>query len=111
MLKSVIRNRAVIAVSRWIHPDIMDAIATLVSHGSRGMPRPSQRERANAVTEWAHPRFFAAGNDIYVMGHVHHPVHDVRDGNEFVIVGDWFGGAASYARLHEGRLTLEDAGR
>ena len=35
VLKSVIRNRAVIAASRWIHPDLLDAIAGGVAHGSR----------------------------------------------------------------------------
>lgn len=106
MLKSVIRNRAVIAVSRWIHPDLMDAIATGVSHGSRRWKRHVQEDRAHAVTEHAHACFFERGNDVFIMGHVHFPVHDVREGREFVILGDWIS-EFTYAKLSGGKLTVE----
>ena len=105
LLKGVLRNRAVIALTRLIHPDLLDWIARGVSDGSRRYKRHSQEPRARAVTEWAHKQFFDRGNDAYVMGHVHYATHDVRDGREFVIVGDWYEGS-SYARLHNGQLSL-----
>lgn len=110
VLKAVIRNRAVIAVSRWLHPDVMDAIATLVATGSRKLKHSSQGERARQLADHAHNRCFAGGNDIYVMGHVHHALHDVRGKRDFMIVGDWMDGW-SYGRLFEGRLTLEHGPR
>ncbi len=58
------------------------------------------------MADWAHHRFFARGNDIFVMGHIHHALHDGRDGREFLIVGDWYG-PCTFARLHRGALTLE----
>lgn len=105
VLKNVLRNRVIIALTRLIHPDLLDWIARGISDGSRKYKRKSQAQRARVATEWAHQQFFSRGNDAYVMGHVHHPVHDVRDGREFVIVGDWYDGS-SYARLHDGQLSL-----
>jgi len=106
ILKSVIRNRAVVEASRWIHPDLMDAIAGGVSHGSRRYFTVPQEKRARAVAEHAWNRFFGRGNDAFVMGHVHFPLHETRDGREFVIVGDWVE-HYTYARLTSGRLRLE----
>jgi UDP-2,3-diacylglucosamine hydrolase len=106
LLKSVIRNPAVIAVSRWIHPDLMDALAGGVAHGSRTFFHVEQEKRARAVEAHAWPNFFRRGNDAFVMGHVHLPVHQTRDGKEFVIVGDWIV-HNTFARMTGGRLRLE----
>jgi UDP-2,3-diacylglucosamine hydrolase len=106
ILKSVIRNPWVIGASKWIHPDLMDAIAAGVSHGSRRLQGDTQRQRALDVAEHAHRSFFARGNDIFIMGHIHFPLHDVREGREFVILGDWIT-AFTFAKLTGGNLTLE----
>ncbi|MDH4036374.1 MAG: UDP-2,3-diacylglucosamine diphosphatase [Candidatus Krumholzibacteria bacterium] len=106
MLKSVIRNRAVIGASRWIHPDLLDAIARGVAHGSRQYFSVPQEKRARAVEGHAWQSFFARGNDAFVMGHVHYPMHVTRDGHEFMIVGDWLE-HFTYGRLSNGRLRLE----
>jgi UDP-2,3-diacylglucosamine hydrolase len=106
ILKTIIRNPAVIGLSRWIHPDIMDSIATRVATGSRRLKKASQEKRARVIADHAHARFFSRGNDAFVMGHVHYPLHDVRDGKEFLIVGDWIQDY-TYGRLRDGRLTLE----
>ena len=106
ILKTIIRNRAVIAVSRWIHPDIMDHIANGVSTGSRKLGGPTQEKRARVVAEHAHAHFFRRGNDAFIMGHVHYPLHERQDGHDFMVVGDWYT-SFTYGKLTEGRLTLE----
>lgn len=107
VLKSVLRNRAVIALARWIHPDLFDAVATGVSHGSRAMQRrDGVEEQARAMAAHAHRRLFEYGNDAVIMGHIHHPVLDSRDGRDAVILGDWIT-HFTYARLHDGILSLE----
>lgn len=106
ILKTIIRNRFVIGAAKWIHPDIMDAIALGVATGSRRISNASQRERASQMAELAHREFFARGNDIFIMGHVHFPLHDARNGREFLLLGDWIQNF-TYGRLNEGRLTLE----
>ena len=108
VLKSVIRNRAVIGASRCIHPDLLDAIARGVAHGSRQYFNVPQEKRARAVEAHAWSHFFTRGNDAFVMGHVHFPLHQTRDGREFMIVGDWLE-HFTYARLTSGRLRLETA--
>lgn len=106
VLKSVIRNPAVIAVSKWIHPDVLDAIAGGVAHGSRKYFHVAQEKRARAVADHAWGHFFDRGNDAFVMGHVHFPMHETRAGKEFLIVGDWFE-HYTFARMTDGRLRLE----
>lgn len=109
LLKTVIRNPAVVAVSRWIHPDLLDIIATGVSDGSRRLKNEVQAERAAMITEHAHRAFFDRGNDAFIMGHIHYPLHDARDGHDFIIVGDWIADF-TYARLCGGVLSLERFG-
>jgi UDP-2,3-diacylglucosamine hydrolase len=106
MLKSVIRNPLVVGASRWIHPDLLDAIAGGVAHGSRQYFNVPQEKRARAVEAHAWDHFFTRGNDAFVMGHVHYPMHETRDGREFMIVGDWLE-HFTYGRLSSGRLRLE----
>lgn len=106
ILKTVIRNRFVVGVSRWIHPDVMDAIARGVATGSRAISNVPQDARAREIAEVAHRDFFARGNDIFVMGHVHHPLLDTRDGRDFLLVGDWIN-HFTFGKLSGGKLTLE----
>jgi UDP-2,3-diacylglucosamine hydrolase len=109
ILKTIIRNRFVIAVSRCVHPDIMDAIARGVAAGSRTISKAPQRERAGQMADLAHRKFFERGNDIFVMGHVHFPLLDARgerDRREFLLVGDWIENF-TYGKLHDGKLSLE----
>lgn len=106
VLKTIIRNRFVIGVSKWIHPDIMDAIARAVASGSRRLSKAPQKRRARNIAEVAHARFFARGNDAYIMGHVHYPLHDSRNGRDFILLGDWIQNF-TYGRLRDGVLTLE----
>jgi UDP-2,3-diacylglucosamine hydrolase len=106
VLKTVLRNRGVIAVSRLVHPDLMDAIARNVAHGSRAYFSVPQERRARAVLAHAWDNFYSRGNDAFVMGHVHYPMHETREGREFMIVGDWLQ-HFTYGRLTGGRLRLE----
>jgi UDP-2,3-diacylglucosamine hydrolase len=106
LLKGVIRNPVVVGLSRWIHPDLLDAVAGGVAHGSRRFFTLPQEKRARGVAARAWGHFFARGNDAFVMGHVHFPLHETRDGREFMIVGDWLE-HYTYARLTNGRLRLE----
>jgi UDP-2,3-diacylglucosamine hydrolase len=106
VLKTILRNRLVIGASKWIHPDLMDAIARGVATGSRRISKANQEKRAHQMANLAHQKFFERGNDVFVMGHVHFPVHDVRNGREFLLVGDWIHNF-TYGKLVQGRLSLD----
>ena len=106
VLKSIIRNKVVIGVSKWIHPDLMDRIANKVATTSRKYKSGAQETRAKTVVELGFKRFYDRGNDIFVMGHVHTALHEKQGEREFVLVGDWFD-HFTYAKLADGVLTLE----
>lgn len=106
VLKAIIRNKFVVGAARVIHPDLLDAIAGGVSHGSRKYLTLPQEKRARTVLAHAWDHYFLRGNDAFVMGHVHYPLHETKDGREFVILGDWQE-HYTYARLTNGRLRLE----
>jgi UDP-2,3-diacylglucosamine hydrolase len=105
-LRWVLRNRAVIRAARLVHPDLMSAIARQVSRRSKNRPRDAQEVIANRVLGLATHNCYRWGNDAFVMGHIHYPLHRVLDGRDFVIVGDWIE-SFSYARLHDGQISLE----
>jgi UDP-2,3-diacylglucosamine hydrolase len=106
VLKTIIRNRFVVGVSKWIHPDIMDAIARGVAAGSRRLSTAPQESRAKQIADLAHRTFFARGNDAFIMGHVHCALHDVRDGRDFVLLGDCIQNF-TYGKLCGSVLSLE----
>ena len=105
-LRSVIRNPGVIKASRIVHPDWMDRLAERVSYESKKRSRTVQEEMAKELAEMAPSFFFGRGNDIFVMGHVHFPIHRIHDGKEFMIVGDWIE-HCTYGKLQGGKLSLE----
>ncbi len=105
-LKSVIRNPAVVSAARLVHPDLLSAIAGGVSKGSKKIMHKMQAPLAERLAAYAKHAFFEAGNDLFVMGHVHHPTICSSEGRDFVILGDWIE-HFSYAVLQNGKLELK----
>jgi UDP-2,3-diacylglucosamine hydrolase len=106
LLRAVMRNPLAIALAKMIHPDLMDSIAAGVSKGSKKRKRRTQEEIAAHMGNLAPNSFFKNDNDVFIMGHVHYPLHRTDDGRDFLIVGDWIN-TFTYAHLHGGRITLE----
>jgi UDP-2,3-diacylglucosamine hydrolase len=105
-IRSIIRNRFIVRVAKLLHPDLMDAIASRVSQGSKNRNRRSVQDMAHEIARRPPETYFSRGNDVLVMGHVHYPLHEVKDGKDLVIVGDWIT-QFTYARLSGGRVFLE----
>jgi UDP-2,3-diacylglucosamine hydrolase len=106
VIRSIIRNRVVIGAAKIIHPDLMDAIACRVSHESKRRNRRSVEDAARELANRPATAFFSRGNDMIVMGHIHYPLHEVKNGKDLVIVGDWIT-QFTYARLENGKVSLE----
>ncbi len=104
-IRSIIRNRAVVAAARMLHPDLMHAIASRVSQDSKDRNRRSVKHMALELAARPAEVFFCRGNDALVMGHIHYPLHEVKQGKDLVIVGDWIT-QFTFARLRDGRLSL-----
>lgn len=107
-LRAVIRNPGVIKASRIVHPDWMDKLAERVSYESKMRSRTVQEELANQLAERANAFFFGRGNDAFIMGHIHFPLHRIQDGKDFMILGDWIE-HCTYGKLQGGQLSLEKA--
>lgn len=107
LLKAIIRNRAVIAAAKCIHPDLLSAIAVLVSKLSKKITKRSYEPLAHRVAEHVFERYFAEGNDTLIMGHIHFPLRRIQDGKEFIILGDWID-YFSYAVLRNGVIETEE---
>lgn len=106
-IRSIIRNRQVVSAARALfHPDLMTAIAGRVSDGSKKRNRGSVEAMARRLAARPAPHFFSRGNDAFVMGHIHFPLHEVKDGKDVVVVGDWIT-QFTFARLRDGKITLE----
>jgi len=105
-LRWFLRNRAVIKATRIIHPDLMSMIGRRVSGHSKNKPRYSQKDIASHVACLAAHHCYKWGNDGFVMGHVHYPLHRVFNGRDFIIVGDWIDNF-TYAHLRDGQISIE----
>ncbi|MFH1755409.1 MAG: UDP-2,3-diacylglucosamine diphosphatase [Candidatus Latescibacterota bacterium] len=106
ILRTVIQSRPVIAAAGLLHPDLLEAIAAFVSQKSKSQQSGSHETIAHALGAAAGGRFFEQQNDVFVMGHIHHPHHVQPDGRDFVILGGWLE-HFTYGRLSEGKIAVE----
>ena len=105
-LKVVIRSRPVIALARLVHPDLLYSFAALFSRSSKKITHRRTLAWADTLTAMAEREFFAGGNDVLVMGHIHLPRLRRFGERTFVILGDWET-HRSYLRMRGGELGLE----
>jgi len=105
-LKALLRHPLAITMYRLVHPDWGIPLAHRVSLISRRHTKERSYYLARMARHLAAPGY-AAGDDGIVVGHIHDPLH-LRDsrGRDFLVLGDWLE-HFTYARLEEGRLTLE----
>ena len=105
ILRAVIRSRFAVFFARLLHPDLLFGFAGLFSRASKRVTHGKTEAHARRVREVAFDRYFSAGNDAFVMGHIHQPCLDEREGRLFVILGDWET-HRSWLRLEDGRFSL-----
>jgi len=105
-LRWFLRNQTVTRATKILHPDLMSLIARHVSGHSKNKPRYAQEDIANRIAGFATNHCYKWGNDGFIMGHVHHPLHRVLEGRDFIIVGDWITNF-TYAHLRDGQLSIE----
>lgn len=105
-LKTIIRSRPVIELSRLVHPDILYRFARWLSQSSQKMNETKTEYFARIMCERAPESFFRWNNDVFIMGHIHYPLMKRYGDKTFVILGDWVS-HHSYLRLDGGELFLE----
>jgi UDP-2,3-diacylglucosamine hydrolase len=104
LLKGLLRNRLTVGAYRALHPDLGIPFALWVSRLSRHSRDESKVDREWLYRQLALPRF-AEGADAAVTGHYHHPTHFLREGRDFLVLGDWVT-HSTFAALHGGRFGL-----
>lgn len=105
-IRAILRNPFLIGLARLLHPDLLAVIGNRVSKESRKKKRHTPEEMASQLADIAGERFFEWDNDVFVMGHIHYPLHRSHDGRDFVILGDWIENF-TYGRLRKGKMSLE----
>jgi UDP-2,3-diacylglucosamine hydrolase len=91
LLKSVIRNRAVIGMFRAIHPEIGLRLARAVSRTETRQDDRALHGRAQFLEQWARARL-AEDSELHwvVCGHAHQPACvPVGNGRYYLNAGDW----------------------
>jgi len=104
MLKRVLRSPLAIGAYRAVHPDLGIPFALWTSSGSRRSRDENKVDREWLYRQLALPRF-AEGADGVLTGHYHHPTHFVREGRDFLVLGDWVV-HSTFARLADGCFRL-----
>jgi len=104
LLKGLLRNPLAVAAYGALHPDLGIPFALAVSRTSRHSRDESKVDREWLYRQLALPRF-AEGADAVLTGHYHHPTHFVREGRDFLVLGDWVA-HSTFARLQGGRFGL-----
>jgi UDP-2,3-diacylglucosamine hydrolase len=103
VLKKIIRNRFVVRLYKTLHPNIAFGTASFFSRLSRNHRPIKDKDQEYAGCART---LFARGFECVVFGHTHRPFALDENGRTYVNLGDWME-HFTYARLEEGRLTLE----
>lgn len=106
ILKTLIRSRPVIELSRLVHPDILYPFARWFSQSSKRLNERKTERYARIMCRRAPDDFFRWNNDIFIMGHIHYPLIERYGDRTFVILGDWLS-HFSYLKLEGGEPELE----
>jgi UDP-2,3-diacylglucosamine hydrolase len=107
VLRAVLRNPAVIALLRLVHPDLAYAFGHRLSKFSRDHWTNVPFRIRPPLARFVDARL-AEGHDAFLMGHYHARHRETRPGGgSFYVLGDWMT-IFSALRLENGALIWED---
>lgn len=90
IFKTLLRNRALIAMFRLIHPDRGYALANLTSRTSRKHTSKRQDARIEASADVAHSLLDSNDKlDTVILSHTHHPDDRRFSSGRYLNTGDW----------------------
>ena len=105
LLKRVLRNPLNIWLYRKLTPDWAIPLAKYVSGSSRNYTSKRDRTFAEDYARYARQKL-KEGYDIVAIGHLHIPVYSKHEHGVYINTGDFIN-HFSYARMSEGKITLE----
>lgn len=105
ILKRIVRNRLIIWLYSWIHPDIGLQLAKFSSRKSRNYNSKKDYSRDDGMQRFAEQKI-TEGYDYVLMGHCHEPTSVTIGRGLYVNLGDWIA-FFTYAEFSEGTLRLK----
>ena len=105
LLKRILRNPLNIWLYRKLTPDWAIPLAKYVSGSSRNYTSKRDRTFAEDYARYARQKL-KEGYDIVAIGHLHIPVYSEHEDGVYINTGDFIK-HFSYARMSEGKMTLE----
>ncbi|MDH4155689.1 MAG: UDP-2,3-diacylglucosamine diphosphatase [candidate division Zixibacteria bacterium] len=105
LLKRILRSPLNIWLYRKLTPDWAMPLAKYVSGSSRNYTSRRDRRFAEDYTRYAR-RKLKEGYDVVAIGHLHIPVYTEHEDGVYINTGDFIN-HFSYARMSEGKITLE----
>ncbi len=110
ILRSVLRNRFLLWVYSWIHPDIGISIAERMSGGSRAYTDGRDAlQKQDGLRIFAEKKIREEKFDYVVMGHRHKPeIADIDGKGKYINLGDWLK-SYTYGVFDESGFRIEEA--
>jgi UDP-2,3-diacylglucosamine hydrolase len=109
ILRSILRNRFLLWLYSWIHPDIGIWIAEKMSSGSRAYTDERERlQKQDGLRIFAEKKIREEHFDYVIMGHRHKPEEADFDGGKYINLGDWLK-SYTYGVFDESGFHIEKA--
>ncbi|MCX7948076.1 MAG: UDP-2,3-diacylglucosamine diphosphatase [candidate division WOR-3 bacterium] len=83
--RDILRNRLLTFLFKQIHPDIGIKIAKFVSKVSR----KAHNSYPLSIPEWLWKYVEIKNIEILIVGHLHSPIYEERNGRKVACIGDW----------------------
>ncbi|MEO0202577.1 MAG: UDP-2,3-diacylglucosamine diphosphatase [candidate division WOR-3 bacterium] len=83
--RDILRNPILIKLFKMIHPDLGIKLAKFVSKASR----KAHDDYPEKIPNWLWDYFERIEGDVLIVGHLHSPLYDIRNGKKILCIGDW----------------------
>ena len=105
-LRTIFTNRILYKMYSLIHPRFGLALGNKWSISNRKKHVELKFEQDNPFYSIATEKAGKEGIDIFIIGHIHTPVHLQENGFEFIALPDWLSGRDGYAAFDNGTIDL-----
>jgi len=105
LLQLLLRQPLNIFLFSLLHPNIAYALGRWVSKMSRQKSRNGKFRISDHPLKKFAERMWDKGYDIIILGHIHHPYLENKNGKVFALIGDWIENF-SYLRLSKDGVSL-----
>lgn len=105
-LRGILRNRTVLKIFGWFHPDVGLHTGRLMSRSSKKYHKSKKtlNKQENGLIEFSE-KLFNAGYHYTIMGHIHNPKIVKCTNGSYINLGDWIN-HCSYLEINDEAVNL-----